>query len=218
MKSTIATVFLVWAAAVTAGWGQAPGPEGEAEAPVEAGTLRLRVVNSYGDGLFVGTHFYVRVISVERNTVVGEGWNKKVFEKLPFGYYLIWAQAGGRRARRCLIALNTPERTVRIGLPVQWEDEYAYPGDYLTIRGRIHAPGRRMTDVWVKVHGVFLNEWREAQVDHEGKFEVSGLDMGVYVVEVFHGTRLLHAETVEIDIDQAVTTLSIVLDHARRAP
>ena len=182
--------------------------------PRERGTLILEIADSFGEGKPLRRHYYVRIVEADGNRIVWKGWNRRVFRNLSYGYYLIWVRAAYRRPRHQLVLLNTPEQTVRVGLSFQPEEEYGFPGDYLKVRGRIRAPARVMTKLWVRVHGVLLRDSREARVDKHGRFEIGGLDAAVYVVEVFNGSRLIHAETLEMEIGKPVTELSIKLGQS----
>ena len=60
--------------------------------------------------------------------------------------------------------------------------------------------------------GVVLDARRAAPVGAQGRFRIRGLEMGRYVVEVFEGTQLRHAEVVEVDAKRRGAELEISLN------
>jgi hypothetical protein len=126
---------------------------------------------------------------------------------VPYGYYiLVVADRGGGLAERP-VTVNTVDVWVRIGLHFPSGDTLG-PLGQLVITGEIR-PARGGDEWWARVEGVFLPESRESPVSPAGKSSVSGLDMGMYLVEVFEGSKLRHVETVAIDTNRLQTDLVI---------
>ena len=125
-----------------------------------------------------------------------------------------WDDGGGVAERA--VTVNTKDVWVRIGLRFPAGNRRTPPGD-LVVSGDI-LPVPPDGEWWVRVEGVFLNEDRESPISREGKFWIGGLDMGSYLVEVFNGARLRHAETIEIDTKQPNSHLAIFIpgEESRR--
>ena len=130
-----------------------------------------------------------------------------VITEVPYGYYTVsaWDTGGGIAERE--ITVNAKEVWVRVGLSFP-AGEHAWPPGGLTITGEVSPPPAN-GDWWAKAEGVVLNVSREADVSRDGRFTIGGLEMGVYLVEVFDGAKLRHVETVEIDFKQQNTRLRI---------
>jgi hypothetical protein len=69
---------------------------------------------------------------------------------------------------------------------------------------------------WVKAQGVFLNESRESAVAANGTYEIQGLEMGTYLIEVFEGSKLRNAQIVELDQNRPITDLPVSVHESER--
>jgi hypothetical protein len=127
---------------------------------------------------------------------------------VPYGRYKLSASdSGGGFAERELV-VNTKDVWIRIGLSFP-SGERLWPGGDLTISGDIKPKLPISGDWWVRIEGVYLNASREGPVLPSGKFSIGGLEMGTYIVEVFEGSKLRHTETVDIDIKEPNTHLTV---------
>ena len=182
-----------------------------AQSQEETGTITISVVDAFNGRPFktisevslLSEHQESRRIEIRSTT--------GSFSNVPYGHYVIQVIGwGSARPQRRHITLNAPEVFVMIGVPFRYGTEVGIGGDRLIVKGRVAgARGSHGSRLWVRLHGVFMHFSREALVDEAGKFEIDGLDMGAYVVEVFDGPKLLHAETLEIDITRHITELSL---------
>jgi hypothetical protein len=134
------------------------------------------------------------------------------YSGIPYGYYVVQVEGQSFRHQQRLVFLNTEHLRVRMGLPPRFGHEIGIGGDNLEIRGRVAVNGRAGGGFWARVRGVFLCTSREAIVDERGRFSVTGLNMGTYIVEVLEAAKLRHSQTIEIDTNQHVTELEIMLD------
>jgi len=176
----------------------------------ERSTVTVEPVEAFDGELLANAH--VRLLTLDRRTELASGSGRLRLNSVQYGRYIVRVSSPGSRMRERLVTVNTPKVWIRIGVPLHWGDEVGFPGDYLTIRGQIRSARGPMEEFWVSVHGVFLPDRRESPVGRDGKFEVSGLDMGTYLLEVFDGARLLLAKKVELDTRKPVTEVSIKLE------
>ena len=128
--------------------------------------------------------------------------------RIPYGTYrlLVWDMGGGSGERDLVV--NTKDVWARVGLAFPSGNRLG-PGGDLTISGDIRPRPRSDADWWVRAEGMYLNAVREGPVQPSGGFSIEGLQMGTYLLEVFEGSILRHVETLEIDLKQPDTRLTI---------
>lgn len=172
-------------------------------------TIHVDVVGPFGATVQFAR---VQLLSADRKRDLSAPQGGLIIANVPFGrYILIVSDQGGGLAEREVV-VNAKEVWVRAGLSFPGGNR-AWPGGDLTISGDLVPPPRNVKGWWVRIEGVFLHDSRESLILPSGQFSISGLEMGSYMVEVFEGNKLRHAETVEIDTRQPNTHLKISISN-----
>lgn len=185
--------------------------KGQAEGGLPRATVHIMAFDPFGSSIFAAQ---VHLFSRDRKQDLAPPGHPTEISGVPYGYYILsaWDTGGGLAERE--VTVNTKEVWVRIGLSFPAGDRASPPGDLL-ITGDIHPPPGDAT-WWARAEGVFLNVSREAPVSRAGRFTIGGLEMGTYLVEVFDGSKLRHAETVEIDNKEPERHLRISISPGPR--
>jgi hypothetical protein len=153
--------------------------------------IRVTVTDSFGNNV---KDYRLDLLSKTRQ-VVRAGIDS--LNDVPFGEYILSVHIGCCSAER-FITVNDKQLFVRLGVPVRFGDS-DQPGGDLVVTGAIRPMSSISGDLWVRVRGIFLNVAREAAVDSFGMFNLGGLDMGTYALEVFQGSTMLYVRTFELD-------------------
>jgi hypothetical protein len=150
----------------------------------------------------------IHLFAPDRQRDFAKAGESKNLTRIPYGTYKlsVWDIGGGIGERELVV--NTKDVWARIGLAFPSGDRAWPPGD-LTISGDIKPIPPTDGDWWVRIEGVYLNATREGPVFPSGKFSIGGLDMGTYLLEVFEGSALRHAETLDLDMKQPNTRLTV---------
>lgn len=171
------------------------------------GTLHVEVFSCFGDP---NRESDIQ-LSVDKQVIAKLARNGE-FKNLPYGRYVLnaWDAGGGFTTRE--VTVNAKDIWVRLGLSFPTGDRIGPPGD-LSVSGEI-LPAPKTKRWWVRVEGMFLHASQEAPLDHSGRFAIGGLEMGIYLVQVYQGSELRHVETIKIDPNHMVTQLSISIPLA----
>lgn len=171
-------------------------------------TVHILLFDAFGDRIEARQVQEIRFEGKNASTPAGRIRGLDVYDA-PYGEYVlkVWTPGGSFAEQEVLV--NLQEVWVRLGLVFSPGDRL-WPGGGLSIAGSIlPRPSAKKDDWWVRAEGVFLNFRRDAPVDNQGRFSIGGLEMGTYVVEVFEGSILRHAQRVEIDPNRPATQLVI---------
>jgi hypothetical protein len=199
LRVSIATLAVAWMVNI------APRLRGQADdSNLPRATVHVTVFNCFGARIQAPE---IRLSSRDGKRDFTPLKHDSVIAGVPYGYYVILASDNGGGLAKRELTVNTEEVWVRVGLSFPAGDRLWPAGD-LSITGDIR-PVPKGEKWWVKVEGVFLHVSREGPVLRTGGFSIGGLEMGTYLVEVFDGSKLRHAETVEIDTKQPKTHLRI---------
>ncbi len=204
MLRTICDLTILLALAGTL--GHAPSLYAQSDSSLPHAVVHFQVFDCFGAR---ATEAHIHLRSPDRKEDVAPIGRSAVISGIPYGYYLVSASDNGSSSMEHEITVNTKEVWVRIGLSFPAGDR-VWPGGGLSIIGDIQ-PTPKGPDKWVRIAGTFLHLSREAPISNAGHFEIGGLEMGAYVVEVFEGPKLVHAESIEIDNNEPVRHLHISL-------
>jgi hypothetical protein len=176
------------------------------ESSLPHATVHVLVFDPFG-GRIGNAQIHLRSRDRKRDLVPRA--NATDITEVPYGYYTAsaWDTGGGVAERE--ITVNTKEVWVRVALSFPAGERAWPPGD-LAIAGEVLPPPTN-GDWWTRAEGVVLNVTREAPVSREGRFDIGGLEMGTYLLEVFDGSKLRHAETIKIDMKQPNTHITIAI-------
>jgi hypothetical protein len=181
----------------------------KAQRALPSGTVHVEVFGPFGSPIQNAT---VRLLAADRSRKIAEAEMPGAIPQVPYGRYLLVVSDKGGAVGEREVALNCENLWVRIGLPFPGGDR-AWPAGDLTISGNLDPVPATVRGWWVRIEGIFLHISREAPVVAAGRFSVSGLDMGTYLVEIFEGGKLRHVETIEIDPNQPTTHLKVKLSE-----
>jgi hypothetical protein len=179
------------------------GPQTD-DSDLPKATVHITVTDCFGHR---DSGVQIRLRSREGNRQIVKHGNPVEIARLPYGYYtvLVTDDGGGMGERE--LAVNTGEIWVYLGASFPAGLRATPPGG-MSILGEVSGASFDH-DWWVRAEGVFLHASREAPISHGGRFTISGLEMGAYVVEVFNGSKLRHAETVELNFEHPERQLQI---------
>jgi len=149
----------------------------------------------------------IHLRSRERKQEIDKHGSPAEILRVPYGYYTVTVSDSGGGVGERELAVNTGEIWMYVGASFPAGLRATPPGG-MSILGELSGASFDH-DWWARVEGVFLHTSREAPISHAGRFTISGLETGVYVVEVFNGSKLRHAETVELDFKQPQRQLQI---------
>jgi hypothetical protein len=181
------------------------------DAKLSNATVHVQVYGPFGEQIATAQ---IHLFSSNRERDLSRSGQDSVIAGVPYGSYILSAwDAGGGVAEREL-TVNTNDMWVRIGLALPAGDRL-WPGGALAIIGDIR-PAPTNKNWWVRVDGVFLHASKESPVSNSGKFSMGGLDTGIYLLEVFEGSKLRQIETVELDSTQTNKHLLISIQQKSR--
>ncbi len=109
------------------------------------------------------------------------------------------------------VTVNCEQLWVRVGVPFVIGD-HAWPPGGISIIGTID-PAPKTKDWWARLEGVYLSDRREVPVAKGGRFAISGIDTGLYLLEVFEGGRLRHVQTMELELGRPEVEVKISVPH-----
>ena len=149
----------------------------------------------------------IHLRSRERNQDIVKHGSPAEIARVPYGYYTVTVSDRGGGMGERELAVNTGEIWMYLGASFP-AGLRAWPPGGMSILGEVSGASFDH-DWWARAEGVFLHTSREAPISHGGRFTISGLEMGVYVVEVFNGPKLRHSETVQLNFEHPERQLQI---------
>jgi hypothetical protein len=161
--------------------GQAPGSGRLTVSPVTTFGVSIRGVVTL-ELSEVGTGAQYRTVASSPGLAV------------PFGVYRMRLQAPGFETTAETISVLQAQVELRLGMTVAHGHSYEHP----RIEGTVGPVSRLEKGLWVKLNPVYNGGLYQAPVSEGGAFSLVGIPAGMYVVCVFQGPRLLHAQPVEI--------------------
>lgn len=170
-------------------------------------TVRIKAFDPFGQEI---KNPSVYLYTLDRKQDLAKGLQGATIRRVPYGWYILVVSSSGGGVGQRLVAVNTKELWLRIGVSMPAGDALWPSGD-LTVRGDIKPTPQNLRNWWVRVEGVFLPASREAPIQKGGTFSVGGLEMGTYLVQIFEGSKPRHVQAIEIDPNQQVTHLTISL-------
>jgi hypothetical protein len=174
-------------------------------------TVHLDVREAFGQKVEpTGLRF---VLSNQNSHFRRQGVGLSPIHGVPFGWYTITVWDNGGASGQREVDVNTKDLWVVVGL-VMAGGERLCPGMGLAVTGTVR-PVPKGNDWWVRVEGVFLHSSKESPISGAGTFSVGGLDVGTYLVEIFEGSKLRYAESLDIHSRQRTTNLTISVQPAR---
>lgn len=162
----------------------------QAKSDEASATLKVSVCTTFGEP--------VEQSQIVVTSVGPAGQFKKAgaavrFDALPLGLYTIEAQAPGFISRKETVGIYQQELSYRVGLAVA----APHGSERTEISGGITPTLTKETDVWVRFVALYDGGLIECQPDQSGKFHVTGIEPGKYVMLVFVKDRLLASREVE---------------------
>jgi hypothetical protein len=180
--------------------------------PLPSGRLHIKVFGPFGAPI---SNCSISVLGQDSKRVDMTQCPDATLVNLPYGRYLVRADAAGHRAERS-VTINLPETWIRMGLVIVFGDRL-WPGGSLAVKGTITPAPTNPENWWVRAEGVFLNESRESPVKKDGAYSVGGLEMGAYLVQVFEGASLRSVKMIELDGNRPVLDLPISIQRGEGA-
>jgi hypothetical protein len=175
-------------------------------------TIHIEAVGPFGAPI---RDAVVRLLTTDRKRDLSAVERAPTISNVPYGEYIVVASDRGGAVAEREIIVNANEVWVRIGLGFPTGNR-AWPGGDLSISGDLVPCPADLRNWWVRIEGVFLHFSRESPLLDRGRFSITGLEMGTYLVEIFEGGKLRYAEALDIDTKEPHTHLRISLP--RREP
>jgi len=179
--------------AATAGVLMAPPTQAD-DGTVPRAVVHVVVTDPFGERVPRAT---VRLLARDQGRELAPSGRSTEIAGVPYGYYTVSATdpGGGIAVQELIVNCNPVWIHVGLSFP---PGNRAWPAGELSITGTVEGPIAG-PNWWARAAGVFLHTAREAPISREGRFRIEGLEMGSYVVEIFDGAKLRHAETLELD-------------------
>lgn len=155
-------------------------------------TVSVVVTDNFGYAVPGAKLTLTSVVPGEKFTGAG---SEVKFERVPFGIYDINVELKGflKRNERIDVSQHTLLLQIGIALGATHSQEQA------SLSGTIKwdAGGKRK-NLWVRLMPIYSSELVEDAVDGSGKFELTGMAHGEYLLLLFEGSRPLATEPVHI--------------------
>jgi len=156
--------------------------------------------------------FTVRLTEEGTRKDFSKNFDGHTADGIPFGQYLLEVQAKGFETHRQHLRVYQSFVTTRVFLRV-------WPGHDIELSRVVGyvtpAPGVKQ-ELWVKMLPLLSNEsLAETQVQPDGRFQVSGLEHGDYVLVLMKGTQALYMKQVAL---YGVVKIAIPLAQTPRGP
>ena len=142
-------------------------------------------------------------------------WSGLAIVGVPYGTYTLNVQARSGSARREL-AVNCEELWVRVGVPIVIGD-HLWPSGGISIEGTID-PAPKTKHWWARIEGVYLGDRREVPITTNGRFTISEIEPGLYLLEVFEDGTLRHVQMMTLELFRPEVKVKISVSHDEPRP
>ena len=206
MRVTIHSAVMILLVAFLLQAGQQP--------PQQFATVRLKVLDSYGQQRFACRVVSFRQQKPEGNAEYRDSFDGLVGSKIPFAFGISYSVlvdcADGSRASYPFVYVTHSEELLVL---VSWTPR----GDYVTgpeprLAVSVNVDSRmRLTDqTWIKAVGVYTNDWEVAQVDPR-RFQAGLFSIvpGRYLVLLLDGEKLICTQQIRFLREHAHLALSL---------
>jgi hypothetical protein len=171
-----------------------------AETQRKTATVHLRIVTTPGDDLGVAT---VKTFEWEGGDVrppnFADRFRKNTASDIPYGLYRLCARSTGFWTACTEVPVYQPE--VWAVLPLRVEPDPFGLAQVTGMLRNVTSPG---SPVWVRLMGVYWGMTVDAKADSSGRFQMSGIPPGQWVLVTIQDKRILDTRPIEVPASGAV--------------
>jgi hypothetical protein len=165
-----------------------------AETQRKTATVRLRIVTTPGDDLGVAT---VKTFEWEYGDVrppnFADHFRQNTASDIPYGLYRLCARTTGFETGCAEVPVYQPE--VWAVLPLRFGNGPSLSGQ---VAGVVKNAPSAESPVWLRLMGVYWDMTVDAKADSSGRFQMSGIPPGKWVLVTIQSNRILDTRPLEI--------------------
>jgi len=164
------------------------------------GTLHVTVVDHLGKPYPKSEIGRVRLESLDGKVDLSDRFSELTATEIPYGEYFVVIRNGLLTTGKRFVRIKSADTYLRVGM------RYSAEGDVglrlssdEPLRGRLVPPPKDGSGWWVRIDALYFDYKLDAPIAADGKFEVTGLDEGSFLVSIFENSTLKISKSVNVN-------------------